>query len=86
MEATVVALVDTVLRHREIILNELGNKPLFFPFPFFMVNNLLLARHRHAQLRPLSPPPAETNISDQKRNEISSDCERDRRLLSLGLS
>ena len=39
VEATVVAFVDTVLRHRETILNEFGNKPLFFPFPVFMMIN-----------------------------------------------
>lgn len=37
VEATVLALVETVLRQEEMILNELGNKPLFFPFPFFIV-------------------------------------------------
>lgn len=38
MEATVQALVETVLRHEEMILKELGNKPLFLDFPFFMVD------------------------------------------------
>lgn len=37
VEATVVALVETVLRQEEIILNELGNNPLFLLFPFFII-------------------------------------------------
>lgn len=37
VEATVQALVETVLRQEEMILKELGNKPLFFPFTFFIV-------------------------------------------------
>ncbi|CAL1362129.1 unnamed protein product [Linum trigynum] len=41
VEATVVAFVDTVLRQEEMILNEWGNKPLFLPFPLFIVVFLL---------------------------------------------
>lgn len=37
VEATVQALVETVLRQEEMILKELGNKPLFLPLPFFIV-------------------------------------------------
>lgn len=53
VEATVLAFVDTVLRHEEIILNELGNKPLFFPFPFFMI------------ILPLQLPPTPTEQNYQ---------------------
>ncbi|PNX95166.1 hypothetical protein L195_g018350 [Trifolium pratense] len=35
--ATVQALVETVLTQEEMILKELGNKPLFLPFPFVMI-------------------------------------------------
>ena len=36
VEATVLVLVETVLRHDDMIQSEFGNKPLFFAFTFFI--------------------------------------------------
>lgn len=82
VEATVLAFVDTVLRQEEIILNELGNKPLFLPFPFFMTILPLEipptpTHQSHNSLRHGPPaaavtPPRE-NISDQLKSDISFD-------------
>lgn len=75
VEATVLAFVDTVFKQDDIIFNEFGNKPLFLPFPFFILLPLHQTTHHHHLL--LRPPPSspstETNISDRSRSDISSD-------------
>lgn len=84
VEATVLAFVDTVLRHEDMILRELGNKPLFFPFPFFIILHLsqppptpprsYSIRHRLPPPPLPAPPPPQTNISDRhRRSDVSSD-------------
>jgi hypothetical protein len=87
VEATVLALVDTVLRHDDMILSEFGNKPLFFVFTFFIITTTIQVppTHRSYSLRhhlppppsPVTPhPPSPTiNISSdrRRRSDISSD-------------
>jgi hypothetical protein len=80
VEATVLAFVEKVLRHEDMALRELGNKPLFFPFPFFIIHHYLsqlpLTRRSYSlhHLLPLPPPPPTTNISDRRRRSgMSSD-------------
>ena len=36
LEAMVLVLVETVLRHNNMIMSEFGNKSLFFAFIFFI--------------------------------------------------
>jgi hypothetical protein len=51
VEATVQALVETVLRQEEMIRKELGNKPLFLPFPFFMMMIVVLLFNHNRRRR-----------------------------------
>ena len=36
VEVTMLVLVETILRHDDMILSEFDNKPLFFAFIFFI--------------------------------------------------